>query len=117
AAHSAGDLDRVLVAVLGLLTLASFEAVTPLPLAARELTATIAAGRRVLELTEREPAVRDPAGSSPSVPARPALALEGVGAAYTPLGPAVLADFSLPLPPGTTIALAGPSGAGHPTLG
>ena len=48
AAHSAGDLDRVLVAVLGLLTLASFEAVTPLPLAARELTATIAAGRRQL---------------------------------------------------------------------
>ncbi len=116
AAHSAGDLDRVLVAVLGLLTLASFEAVTPLPLAARELTATIAAGRRVLELTEREPAVRDPAGSPPSVPVRPALALEGVGAAYSPLGPAVLDDFSLALPAGRKIALVGPSGAGKTTV-
>ena len=38
-AHAAGDLDRVLVAVLGLLTLAAFEAVAPLSQAARELSA------------------------------------------------------------------------------
>ena len=54
-------LDRVLVATLALLALASFESVTPLQAAARELAATIAAGRRVFELVDREPAVRDPA--------------------------------------------------------
>ena len=64
-AHDAGSLDRVLVASLALLALASFEAVAPLPAAARELSATLAAGRRVLELTDREPAVRDPAEPLP----------------------------------------------------
>ena len=54
-ADYAGSLDRVLVASLALLALASFEAVTPLPAAARELSATRAAGRRVLELIDRKP--------------------------------------------------------------
>ena len=44
---------RVLIATLALLALASFEAVTPLAAAARELSATLAAGRRVLELTDQ----------------------------------------------------------------
>ena len=73
AAHEAGSLDRVLVAALALLALSSFDAVAPLPGAARELSATLASGRRVLELTDREPRVADPiepepprAGRSPS---------------------------------------------------
>ena len=66
AAHDAGSLDRVLVATLALLALASFEAVQPLPAAARELSATLAAGRRVLELIDREPEIRDPAEPLPA---------------------------------------------------
>ena len=54
-AHAAGHLDRVLIATLALLALASFEAVQPLSAAARELSATLAAGRRILELIDREP--------------------------------------------------------------
>ncbi len=61
-----GRLDRVLIAMLALLALASFEAVTPLAAAARELSATLAAGRRVLELTDRAAAVRDPAEPAPA---------------------------------------------------
>ena len=59
-AHSAGTLNRVLVGTLALLALASFDAVAPLPGVARELSATLAAGRRVLALTDTQPAVRDP---------------------------------------------------------
>ena len=44
-AHASGDLDRVLVAAVTLLALASFEGVVPLPGAAQELNATTAAGR------------------------------------------------------------------------
>ena len=62
------SLDRVLVATLALLALASFDCVTPLLAAARELSATLAAGRRVLELIDREPAVRDPAEPLPTPP-------------------------------------------------
>ena len=73
AAHDAGTLDRVLVATLALLALASFETVAPLPAAARELTGTLAAGRRVLELTAHEPAVRDP--ERPAEPPRPPISV------------------------------------------
>ena len=65
-AHAEGRLDRVLIAALALLALASFEAVQPLGQSARELVETLAAGRRVLELTDREPAVADPADPVPS---------------------------------------------------
>ena len=64
-ALAAADLDRVLVAMLALLALASFEAVQPLPAAARDLRRVCAAGERVLELLDREPAVVDPAVPAP----------------------------------------------------
>ena len=59
-ASAAGRIDSVSVAVLGLLALASFEAVQPLPAAARELSATLGAGRRILELTGRRRASSTP---------------------------------------------------------
>ena len=93
------SIDRVLVATLALLALASFDSVTPLLAAARELSATTAAGRRVLELVDREPAVRDPA--EPRTPPGDAtVALEGVTARYAPDAAAVLSGFDLRLEPG-----------------
>jgi ATP-binding cassette, subfamily C, bacterial CydC len=116
AAHDTGTLDRVLVATLALLALASFEAVSPLPAAARELSANLAAGRRVLELTDREPSVRDPAKPLPPPPTCPAVALEGVTARYGAGRQPVLADLDLSLDPGRRLALVGPSGAGKTTV-
>jgi thiol reductant ABC exporter CydC subunit len=114
-AHSTGTLDRVLVATLALLALSSFESVLPLPGAARELSATLAAGRRVLELIDREPAVRDPAEPLPA-PLSAAVTLEGVTARYTPGDRPALAGFDLRLDPGARVALVGPSGAGKSTV-
>jgi thiol reductant ABC exporter CydC subunit len=115
-AHAAGTLDRVLLAMLALLALAAFEAVQPLTQAARELAATLAAGGRLLELTDREPAVVDPADPAP-LPAAPfAIELEGVRARYAPGEPPVLDDLDLRLDPGGRIALVGPSGAGKTTV-
>jgi ATP-binding cassette, subfamily C, bacterial CydC len=116
AAHDAGALDRVLVATLTLLALSSFDLVAPLTATARELAATLAAGRRVLELTDREPAVRDPIEPLPPPPRRAPVALEGVTARYTPSGPAVLRGADLRLEPGRHIALVGASGAGKTTV-
>jgi len=116
AAHDAGTLDRVLVATLALLALASFETVAPLPAAARELAGTLAAGRRVLELTAHEPAVRDP--ERPEPPPRPpvTVALEGVTARYPGAVTPALERFDLRLEPGERVALVGPSGAGKTTV-
>jgi thiol reductant ABC exporter CydC subunit len=115
AAHAAGELDRVLVAALALLALASFEAVMPLSPAARELSAMLAAGRRLFEVVDREPRVRDPARPLPSPPGA-SVALERVSARYTPDGPEVLSGFDLRLDPGRRVALVGPSGIGKTTV-
>jgi thiol reductant ABC exporter CydC subunit len=106
--------DRVLVATLALLALASFEAVAPLAGAARELAGIAAAGSRVLEVTDRMPLVRDPADPA-RVPAAPPLALESVTAGYGEEEP-VLRDVRLRLEPGRKVALVGPSGAGKTTV-
>jgi ATP-binding cassette, subfamily C, bacterial CydC len=115
-ASSDGHLDRVLIAMLALLALASFEAVQPLAAAARELSVTLAAGRRVLELGDREAAVVDPAVPLPA-PSWPfAVALENVRARYAAGERAALDGVSLRLEPGCRVALVGPSGAGKTTV-
>ena len=115
-AHAAGNLDRTLIAMIALLALASFEAVQPLSAAARDFSATLAAGQRLLTLMDREPAVVDP--SQPAPPPSPplALALENVSARYTPEEDPVLHGFSLRLEPGQRIALVGESGVGKTTV-
>jgi thiol reductant ABC exporter CydC subunit len=115
-AHTAGGLDRVLIALLALLALASFEAIQPLGEAARELGETLAGGRRLLELIDREPAVTDPDEPLPAPMAPFTVALEGVRARYAPGEPAALDGFTLRLDPGRRIALVGPSGAGKTTV-
>ena len=115
-AHASGSLDRVLMATLALLALASFEAVQPLAQAARELTETLAAGRRLLELTDRAPAISDPADPA-ALPDEPfGLALEGVRARYRDDEQPVLDGLDLRLDPGRRVALVGPSGAGKTTV-
>ena len=114
-AHAADTLDRVLVATLALLALASFDAVIPLPSAARELSGVLSAGRRVLQTVEPEPLVRDPADPRPRPSARAPVVLEGVTAHYGAEEP-VLRGFDLRLVPGRRVALVGPSGAGKTTV-
>jgi ATP-binding cassette, subfamily C, bacterial CydC len=115
-ANAGGRLDRVLIALLALLALAAFEAVQPLSAVVRELGATLAAGRRILELTDRIPAVVDPVDPLPAPSAPFTIALERVSARYGPDGPPVLDAFDLRLEPGRRIVLLGRSGAGKTTV-
>lgn len=115
-AHAAGHLSRVLIAMLALLALAAFEAVQPLAPAARELRETLAAGQRLLELTDREPAIRDPDAPLPRPGATSAIALERVSARYAPGERLALDSVDLVIAPGRRIALTGPSGAGKTTV-
>jgi ATP-binding cassette, subfamily C, bacterial CydC len=116
AAHETAALDRVLVATLALLALASFDAVAPLPVAARELFGSLAAGRRVLDLTDRQAAIRDPAVPAPAPSQSDVVSLEDVTARYEAGEEPALSGFELRLDPGRRIALVGPSGAGKTTV-
>ena len=116
AAHETAGLDRVLVATLALLALASFDAVAPLPVAARELFGSLAAGRRVLDLTDRQAEILDPAVPAPAPSRSDVVSLEGVTARYEAGEEPALSGFDLRLEPGRRIALVGPSGAGKTTV-
>ena len=115
-AHETDALDRVLVATLALLALSSFEIVLPLPTAARELSATLGSGSRVVELMERTPTVTDPEHPVAAPSRRPTVALEGVTARYAHEPEPALVGFDLTLEPGKRVALVGPSGAGKTTV-
>ncbi len=115
-ASASGTLNRVLIATLALLAVAAFEAVTPLAAAARDLSATLASGRRLLELVDVEPTVHDPSEPAPA-PVWPfAVALEGVRARYPNEPQPAIDRVSLRLEPGEQVALVGPSGAGKTTV-
>jgi thiol reductant ABC exporter CydC subunit len=116
AAHADGHLDRVLVASVALLSLASFESVITLPAAAQERSATLASGRRVLALVDRRPTVHDPSSPVRATSTRPTVALESVSARYSPTSPLVVDGLSLRLEPGRRVAIVGPSGAGKTTV-
>ena len=115
-ASAEGRLERVLIAMLALLALASFEAVTPVADAARELAATLAAGRRILELTATDPVVRDP-DEPIAAPRWPfTIGLEEVRARYPGQRRPALDGASLVLQPAERVALVGASGAGKTTV-
>jgi len=110
-----GALPGVELAMLALLALAAFEAVRPLPAAAEQATATSAAARRVLDLTDRKAPVRDPAAPRP--PTRVGhVSVRDVSMRYAPDGPLVVDGVDLELPPGALVALVGPSGSGKTTI-
>jgi len=115
-ASAGGRLDRVLVALLALLALASFEAVTPLAATGRQLPATLAAGRRILDLTARTAVVGDPSAPRPAPRWPFAVELEHVRARYPGQSRPALDGASLRLAPGERVALVGASGAGKTTI-
>ncbi|HSC51945.1 MAG TPA: thiol reductant ABC exporter subunit CydC [Gaiellaceae bacterium] len=115
-AHAAGRLDRVLIALLALAALAAFEAVQPLPEALRQLQVTVAAGERILELTDRVPAVADPAEPLPPPNAPFTVALEDVSVRYGSGERLALDGLDLVLEPGRRIVLLGRSGSGKTTV-
>ena len=97
-----------------LTALGSFEVIPPLAAAARGLAEVAAAGRRLLALADRPPAVTDPdrAGAAAHRPGRDRRCSEA-RLRYGAELPWALDGVSLTLSPGSTTALVGPSGAGQ----
>jgi ATP-binding cassette, subfamily C, bacterial CydC len=113
-AVEAGRLDGVLLGMLALLTLASFEGVRALPLAAQHLAGTEAAAERLFALADTAPPVRDPIEPRP-LSRGGIVRLERASIRHGD-GPLLLDGADLELRPGRRVALVGPSGAGKTTL-
>lgn len=111
----AGDLDGVMLAVLALATLSSFEAVTPLPAAFQHLGTNLEAAERLFELIDAAPAVPDPSEPAPAPPGLN-LHVEGLRFQYAPDEPPALDRISFALTPGRRLAVVGASGAGKTSL-
>lgn len=111
----AGTLAGPDLAMLALLGLASFEALTPLPEAWAQLGSTLASARRIFTLADTEPALRDPVLPA-SPPPGHALHLQQVRLRYHDSGPWALDGIDLDLPAGRHVALVGASGAGKSSL-
>ena len=110
-----GRLGGVWLGMLALLALSSFEAVRPLPVAARQSGAVVSAAERLFELTERAAPVSEPASPLP-IPDTGVLRLEDARLRYAPHLPWILDGASLELGPGRRVALVGGSGAGKTTI-
>jgi thiol reductant ABC exporter CydC subunit len=114
-AVGSGALSGILLAALVFLLLGAYDSVLPLGTAARRLRACATAAGRLAELTQRPPAVRDPA--RPRVLTGDGdLRLEGVDFRYETGQPWVLRGAALRIGAGEHVALTGPSGVGKSTI-
>jgi ATP-binding cassette subfamily C protein CydC len=116
-----GELDGVLLAVLVLAAITSFEAVQPLPAACQHLSSNLEAARRLFELVRTEPGaycstpLSGAASSAPTdIPDR--LAVQDLKFRYGPGEPLALDGVSFTLAAGQTLAVVGASGAGKSSL-
>lgn len=110
-----GEIDGLLLALIPLTAIACFEAVAPLSHSLQVLESCKAAGNRLFELIDSQPAVVDPARPTPSATTFD-VRVNDLSFAYDPEEPNVLNNLSFRVPSGGSAVLVGASGSGKTTL-
>ena len=111
----AGYIPGVLLALLVLAVLASFEVVLLLPVAFQQVGGSLEAARRLFEIADMQPAVPHITTPSP-IPDDYTITMQHVHFQYQDNEPDVLSDITFTVPRGHCLAIVGPSGAGKSTL-
>jgi len=123
--HS-GKMNGIFLAVLSLAAITSFEAVYPLPTAAHYFERNLYSARRLFQIVDSEPEVRDPIQSNP-LEDQIDLTIKKLNYSYPPSKnkldllysnktPFKLQDINLSLPRRNKMAIVGPSGSGKTTI-
>ncbi len=110
-----GRLDGIYLALLVLAAMASFEAVSSLPLAFQYLENSLEAAQRLFEIVDVQSAVYDPLPPSP-IPKGYGLSVKDARFRYAADELPALDGVSFHLPQGGSLAIVGPSGGGKSTL-
>jgi len=113
-----GNIKGVMLGTFALMTFASFEAVNPLPLAAQMWNASREAARRLFEIVDVEPEIREQRIENSYIQQSlvSCIQLSNLSFSYPNQSTPALQHVTFDLRPGTSIAIVGPSGAGKSTL-
>jgi ATP-binding cassette subfamily C protein CydC len=111
-----GEIAGPMLASLTLLTLASFEAVTPLPLAAQMWNSAREAARRLFEVVDTEPEIKDDTRYSKIDDRISNIEFSNLSFTYPSQTTPALQHLTFNLKPRTSLAIVGPSGAGKSTI-
>jgi ATP-binding cassette subfamily C protein CydC len=113
---TAGNIQGAMLGTFALMTLASFEAVNPLPLAAQMWNSSREAAQRLFEVVDAEPAVKETGEKRLELSSPISLHVSTLSFSYPTQSIPVLREISFDVPAGKAIAIVGPSGAGKSTL-
>jgi ATP-binding cassette, subfamily C, bacterial CydCD len=113
---TAGDIRGVMLGTFALMTLASFEAVIPLPLAAQMWNGSREAAKRLFEVVDAKPAVKDELRVSILETRSSNIEFSKISFSYPNQSIPALQNVSFSIPAGKSIAIVGLSGAGKSTI-
>lgn len=111
-----GNLAGPMLASLALLTFASFEAVTPLPLAAQSWNSSREAAKRLFEVVDTEPEIKDDVQFRKLESQLSNIEFSNLSFTYPSQTTSALQNITFDLQPLTSIAIVGPSGSGKSTI-
>lgn len=111
-----GNIKGVMLGTFALMTFASFEAVNPLPLAAQMWNSSREAAKRLFEVVDVAPAVKDDIRDSRLGNRSSSIEVSNITFSYPGQTLPALQDISFTVPEGKSIAIVGPSGAGKSTI-
>jgi thiol reductant ABC exporter CydC subunit len=115
AVHS-HHLGQVMIAVLPLAVIGTFETIPGVPIAVARALTVRASADRLFALEDVPVPVVDPTTPEPVPPGVPTISFEDASLRYDPGLPRALNDVSLRLPAGGRLAVTGSSGAGKSSL-